>query len=1148
MRTNFNLAKLNRTYVLSCFSMIMIKRYVPLILTLLLLYFEPVSGQIGLCNHDEATEALINTNPGILQQLQIDEAIILENMQSNPQAIMNGETYIIPIVFHILHLGEPEGSGSNISRAQVLQALDDLNSAFAHTKIQWCLAQQDPDGNSQYDGSGNNITGIRRVNASGIPNFITYGIWPDVNEVDAKALSNWPEADYTEVWVAHRLYTGSGDAAGFAYFPAAGDDIDGIALRADATGIFANSQVFAHEAGHYLTLYHTFQESTELVCPPNADCAAQGDMICDTRAHKKFSYFPYPCDESQYLACDPGFSHPYLITENHMNYTDNSCRVEFTPKQDMRMRSALMSLRGSLLSSVGCMEGCTDVIADFTFPMSTIGIGATMNFTNTSTGATSYTWSLDGNEQSTTTNWIYQFNMGGNFTVCLDAFGADGCVNRVCKQIHVTPSCIPTIDLCEKVQNGDFEQIGQGNLDVNNFKNVCGWEKIQSSPYFCDGLMNNAIGLYFYKDEDIERVTTSQSLELEVSKNCKVSFDYLVTKSSPNQIIVALAENNNQISYWGTPLESSAKIIASISNPAVDYNNQLNNKCYNDNFSFHHYDATFMITDPLDQYLTLTGIGGSGESIVFIDNVSVSCCDISSCEPNPDFTFDPDCPREFNGTNTGDEGEYTWNFLCNGISMTGQNVTIDLPAGTCEVCLTIACDEETARTVCKTVIIPERSEECLPACQPLTLQLQACEQDTSQSNTFVANFSLVVPKGTVPCNGNGGISGSQMIDIKLVSISINDNSPVNDVIEMGLEVTTPPGFDLLSNPVAGVINLCDTLGNVICYTLTFEGTVCDNCGGEISVVAVCDDPDPLDDTFEYSGSVIINLPDIGFPCGGTSTQVGYSQMVTMNGSIATIDFTITTNQVGEIKTKTLLCFLVSGERICYMLNIDVRPCVEDDFECIQKWDTKNVNCTSAGDGTLTYNFSMGPGMIYSSIYRICSGGLRTILLDGNGDPISGGSVLVNSGALFSSSFVFNIDITVPCAYEGEIIILKLIFCDFYDNEVCFEFPLYLSPCSFNCNSGNGTPQPGPKMDNEIQNVSVHPNPATDMVTVSVIDGADSEYRVVIRDVVGKQHIVERFAREVQISTDQLGSGLYIVSVSDSEGKAVFVDKLFIAKQ
>lgn len=64
----------------------------------------------------------------------------------------------------------------------------------------------------------------------------------------------------------------------------------------------------------------------------------------------------------------------------------------------------------------------------------------------------------------------------------------------------------------------------------------------------------------------------------------------------------------------------------------------------------------------------------------------------------------------------------------------------------------------------------------------------------------------------------------------------------------------------------------------------------------------------------------------------------------------------------------------------------------------------------------------------------------------------------------------------------------------------------------------------------------------------MIGGVDSEYRVVIRDVVGKQHIVERFAREVQISTDQLGSGLYIVSVSDSEGKAVFVDKLVIAKQ
>lgn len=212
--------------------------------------------------------------------------------------------------------------------------------------------------------------------------------------------------------MAHRLFTGSGDAAGFVYFPAAGDDIDGIALRSDATGIATNLKVFAHEAGHYLTLYHTFHQATNILCPPNTVCDAQGDMVCDTRAHTTFLSFPFPCDELQYTSCGPAFSEPYLVAQNQMNYTDNNCRILFTPKQDIRMRSALMSLRGSLLNAIGCIEGCTDVIARFSFPMPIVGVGTTVNFTNESIGSSSFEWSLNGDVLATTTNWSYQFSMG----------------------------------------------------------------------------------------------------------------------------------------------------------------------------------------------------------------------------------------------------------------------------------------------------------------------------------------------------------------------------------------------------------------------------------------------------------------------------------------------------------------------------------------------------------------------------------------------------------------------------------------------------------------------------------------------------------------------------------------------------------------
>lgn len=1167
MKNDFYFKNVMGGGIISCLQLFKAKRYVPLVVVLILhlVLILPLHSQIDLCNSDIATSVMMSNHPGMQQQIQIDEGTMQEDMQSNPQAIMNNVTYTIPIVFHILHKGEAEGTGSNISRAQVLQALADLNSEFINTGIQWCLAQQDPDGNSQYDAFGNNITGIRRVNASGIPNFSNFGIWSGVNEVQAKALSNWPEDDYTEVWVAHRLYVAGKDAAGFAYFPVAEDDIDGMALRADATGISASSKIFAHEAGHYLSLYHTFHEATNTSCPPNSDCNTQGDMICDTRAHKTFPlpFFPFPCDESQYTSCDPGFSQPYLVTQNHMNYTNNNCRVQFTPKQDMRMRCALMSLRGSLLNSVGCIEGCPNAVANFTFPNTTIGIGTTVDFTNTSSGASTFEWSLNGDILSNTTNWTFQFSMGGNFIICLDAFGSNGCVKRLCKEISVIPHCIPANDSCEKVQNGDFEQIAPG-LDVNNFQNVCGWKKIQSSPFFCDGIINNALGFFFDGDleghPDNERVTSTQSLDLQVGEKYKISFDYLVTKASPDKIIIALAENNTPASVWSPPLEASAAIIATVINPAVAYSSQSNNQCYNANFVFQHFETTFMVLDTLHKFLTITGEGSSvsgPESIVFIDNVSIKIinCSSGNCNTEPYFTFDPDCPREFNGFNAGDGNDYTWNFLCNGISMTGKNVTIDLPPGPCQVCLSVACDQESGETICKTVIVPQASEQCPKACQPLTIPLQTCEQDTSQSNKFIANFSVSVPNGYGPCSGSGVISGSQSMDIDLVSMSTIDdvNNSANDIITIGLEVTTPPGFDLTSNPVAGTINLCDSIGNVLCYTLTFTGSTCDQCLGEITATAACADPNPFDDVFVYEGSVTVTLPPLQQGesysiCDPVSTEVGYEQDVSFGNNQASINFFINTSTEGDFEASSLLCIKIGEEQYCYTLNIEIDSCVVPPIDCLNKWDTKSVSCTRSQDGTLTYNFAMSPGMIGSGIYHVCDSGVHTTLTDKDDHVISGGTAVVNVGFQSGLSFVFDVDINVPCEYEGGIINLRLYFCDDAGNLTCYLFPLYLQPCVYDCDRDEGGPRsklarPYDKSDSMV----IYPNPAADDVHIVVINPSHVRHVAEVTDAMGRRMIFLGFASGVYLDTDGYADGVYFVRVIADDGRVVGTEKFLIAK-
>ena len=77
---------------------------------------------------------------------------------------------------HVLHLGEPVGTGTNISVQQIIDAVQGTNERWrkinttegVDMEVEFCLAQFDPQGNPS--------NGIVRKDASGIPNYRQYGI------------------------------------------------------------------------------------------------------------------------------------------------------------------------------------------------------------------------------------------------------------------------------------------------------------------------------------------------------------------------------------------------------------------------------------------------------------------------------------------------------------------------------------------------------------------------------------------------------------------------------------------------------------------------------------------------------------------------------------------------------------------------------------------------------------------------------------------------------------------------------------------------------------------------------------------------------------------------------------------------------------
>ncbi|MEL6865257.1 MAG: gliding motility-associated C-terminal domain-containing protein [Bacteroidota bacterium] len=111
---------------------------------------------------------------------------------------------------------------------------------------------------------------------------------------------------------------------------------------------------------------------------------------------------------------------------NYMDYGDFDCYAAFTAGQSDRMHFFIDGTRRSLLDSKGCLNPCSSSItAGFTASTLVVNLGGTVNFTNTTNGASSYEWLIDGTPFATSTNASYTFNTEGLFDISLVANNSD---------------------------------------------------------------------------------------------------------------------------------------------------------------------------------------------------------------------------------------------------------------------------------------------------------------------------------------------------------------------------------------------------------------------------------------------------------------------------------------------------------------------------------------------------------------------------------------------------------------------------------------------------------------------------------------------------------------------------------------------------
>ncbi|MGZ4035092.1 MAG: M43 family zinc metalloprotease, partial [Bacteroidia bacterium] len=241
----------------------------------------------GNCGHVEATHALELAHPELLK-VRADYDKELANavkMKKKSPSTFPSQVYIIPIVFHIIHVNGAE----NISDLQVQQQVAKMNQdwrklnadtntivpAFVDlacdVHIEFRLAQIDPNGNC--------TNGIDRIYSH-----------KTFNADESCKLNQWPRDKYLNVWVVNSIGATPG-VAGYALYPSAvatfGYPEDGVVMLYSVCN--GTSRVLSHEIAHCFSLEHTFGDTNN----PGVTCA--DDLVDDTPITKGH---PSTCDET----------------------------------------------------------------------------------------------------------------------------------------------------------------------------------------------------------------------------------------------------------------------------------------------------------------------------------------------------------------------------------------------------------------------------------------------------------------------------------------------------------------------------------------------------------------------------------------------------------------------------------------------------------------------------------------------------------------------------------------------------------------------------------------------------------------------------------------------------------------------------------
>ncbi|NIJ45551.1 PKD repeat protein [Wenyingzhuangia heitensis] len=334
----------------------------------------------------------------------------------------------VPI--HVIMIKKADGTGNDLTEADIDYSIGTINTYFNEVSLDFFRCDE--------------ITYILD------DDLFLFGDSGDPDDDEDYLVNN----GYIKSQMVNLIVTDLASGNGYAYYPG-GRDI--IAMDRN---VLTNGTTISHEMGHFFGLQHTHNNhdhedvsKRELI--DGSNCSSAGDGFCDTPADPNVQENGNVDANCMYTGTitDANGATFNPDTRNLMSYSRRICRDHFSAEQQARMYAIFTSnVRGDFV----CPSLSIDYTTDTTASCNT---SLTVQFTDASTGATSWAWDFnnDGITDSTLQNPSYTFSEGEH-TVALSISDGSETITKVFynRKIYVGGKSLPyTQDFDTFVKNED---------------------------------------------------------------------------------------------------------------------------------------------------------------------------------------------------------------------------------------------------------------------------------------------------------------------------------------------------------------------------------------------------------------------------------------------------------------------------------------------------------------------------------------------------------------------------------------------------------------------------------------------------------------------------------------------------------------------